>query len=361
MSDSEIIKAKLRRLLPQLDLETATQRTIQQHLEDELGIPLDSYKAIIKAEVDAFLLGYPDSGDQRPAGHAATPMSNDHDQPSGPSPKRPRTMPPSEAPGTVKRENNGAGPTGYSVSTSLSSKRYAGVRTFKNATFVDVREFYEKDGQLAPGQKGLSMTPSQWQTLTAGMQSVSEALDRGDERFLLDLGNSRRASVGSYGGKRMVQLREYYEKDGAMLPGKKGIALPPDQWNNLVRASGMLTKHLPTMDAKERPTPLPEGASEDLVVEEEKHHPEEIWAGSPEAALSVFLGNMRRAEAIRWREKIGLDLREFYKKADGQMAHGKKGLYLLQEEVASLRHGADDLTKALESLDTSFQCPLSAT
>ena len=33
-----------------------------------------------------------------------------------------------------------------------------------------------------------------------------------------------------------MDLREYYEKDGELLPGKKGIALDLPQWDKLVEA-----------------------------------------------------------------------------------------------------------------------------
>ena len=33
-----------------------------------------------------------------------------------------------------------------------------------------------------------------------------------------------------------MDLREYYEKDGNLLPGKKGIALDLRQWDKLVEA-----------------------------------------------------------------------------------------------------------------------------
>ena len=35
------------------------------------------------------------------------------------------------------------------------------------------------------------------------------------------ISNSRRVTISEFKGKRMVSVREYYEKDGKHLPGKK--------------------------------------------------------------------------------------------------------------------------------------------
>ncbi|RAH73595.1 transcriptional coactivator p15/PC4 family protein [Aspergillus aculeatinus CBS 121060] len=49
-----------------------------------------------------------------------------------------------------------------------------------------------------------------------------------------DLSKSRRVTVSNFRGKAMVNIREYYEKDGHELPGKKGISLPIEQYARLV-------------------------------------------------------------------------------------------------------------------------------
>ena len=44
------------------------------------------------------------------------------------------------------------------------------------------------------------------------------------------LTRNKRLSVGSFGGKTNINLREYFEKDGKWLPTKKGITLNLESW-----------------------------------------------------------------------------------------------------------------------------------
>ncbi|KAK1141372.1 hypothetical protein N8T08_009163 [Aspergillus melleus] len=49
-----------------------------------------------------------------------------------------------------------------------------------------------------------------------------------------EISKMRRVTISTFRGKTMVNIREYYEKDGQELPGKKGISLPLDQFASLV-------------------------------------------------------------------------------------------------------------------------------
>jgi hypothetical protein len=50
---------------------------------------------------------------------------------------------------------------------------------------------------------------------------------------LKKLSKMRFVSVSEFRGKPLVNIREYYESNGKILPGKKGISLAIDQWEQL--------------------------------------------------------------------------------------------------------------------------------
>lgn len=50
---------------------------------------------------------------------------------------------------------------------------------------------------------------------------------------LIHLCKNKFVSVRKFNGKHLVDIREYYEKDGENLPGKKGVALTLDAWESL--------------------------------------------------------------------------------------------------------------------------------
>ncbi|GMG99826.1 hypothetical protein Nepgr_001666 [Nepenthes gracilis] len=57
--------------------------------------------------------------------------------------------------------------------------------------------------------------------------------DDGDDVVVCEISKNRRVSVRNWQGKVVVDIREFYVKDGKQMPGKKGISLTMDQWNVL--------------------------------------------------------------------------------------------------------------------------------
>ncbi|XP_072938548.1 RNA polymerase II transcriptional coactivator [Epargyreus clarus] len=58
----------------------------------------------------------------------------------------------------------------------LQGKKLVKVREFKGKVYVDIREFYEKNGELLPGKKGISLTPEQWRKLVSLSDEINESI-----------------------------------------------------------------------------------------------------------------------------------------------------------------------------------------
>lgn len=54
----------------------------------------------------------------------------------------------------------------------------------------------------------------------------------------------RQVRINEFRGKRSVDIREFYEKDGKVLPGKKGISLNGKQWRKLLEVADEITQAL---------------------------------------------------------------------------------------------------------------------
>ncbi|KAL8528760.1 hypothetical protein ACS0TY_006279 [Phlomoides rotata] len=57
--------------------------------------------------------------------------------------------------------------------------------------------------------------------------------DDSDQIVICELSKNRKVSVRMWQGKVVVDIREFYYKDGNEFPGKKGISLNMDQWKVL--------------------------------------------------------------------------------------------------------------------------------
>ncbi|EPY53346.1 transcription coactivator PC4 [Schizosaccharomyces cryophilus OY26] len=69
--------------------------------------------------------------------------------------------------------------------------------------------------------------------------------------WTLNDSGKKRVTLSEFRGTTYVHIREYYEKDGEMLPGKKGIALNPNEWMQFKRMVGEVTSALGLVDEDE--------------------------------------------------------------------------------------------------------------
>lgn len=61
-------------------------------------------------------------------------------------------------------------------SFQLAKNRFATVSEFRGKVMVGIREFYEADGELRPGKKGISLQLDQWKRLKESMDEIDEAI-----------------------------------------------------------------------------------------------------------------------------------------------------------------------------------------
>jgi hypothetical protein len=55
------------------------------------------------------------------------------------------------------------------------------------------------------------------------------------DEIIIHLGNKKRLTLRKFKGKLLIDIREYYfdKMEGAFKPGKKGIALNKENWDNI--------------------------------------------------------------------------------------------------------------------------------
>jgi hypothetical protein len=66
-----------------------------------------------------------------------------------------------------------------------------------------------------------------------GKEADSRKRDRSEKPDHWDLGQKKRVSINVFRGKTLIDIREYYEDEGELKPGKKGISLTKEQWEKL--------------------------------------------------------------------------------------------------------------------------------
>ncbi|XP_045784286.1 RNA polymerase II transcriptional coactivator-like [Maniola jurtina] len=58
----------------------------------------------------------------------------------------------------------------------LQGKKLVKIQEFKKKVYIDIREFYEKNGEMFPSNKGISLTPDVWTKLLSLRDEINEAV-----------------------------------------------------------------------------------------------------------------------------------------------------------------------------------------
>jgi hypothetical protein len=105
---------------------------------------------------------------------------------------------------------------------------------FKGCELLDVREF-TVDGKRT--YHGISMQFGDWARLIEHKDAISEAL-RLKRGATFPLKAPKQVKVAAYRGVWRVDIRTYFLKNNGhemvMQPTRKGIALTPEQWSELI-------------------------------------------------------------------------------------------------------------------------------
>ncbi|ESP00724.1 hypothetical protein LOTGIDRAFT_112486, partial [Lottia gigantea] len=60
----------------------------------------------------------------------------------------------------------------------LARMRYVSVSEFRGKVMVGIREYYDADGEMRPGKKGISLSLEQWAALKDHMEDIDAAIKR---------------------------------------------------------------------------------------------------------------------------------------------------------------------------------------
>jgi len=96
-----------------------------------------------------------------------------------PKPKKKKSEKKEKAPkdNDSKSQEPKKGPGGE-LMFQIAPMRFATVSEFRGKILVSIREYYDKDGELRPGKKGISLNMEQWNSLKDHMDDINEAIKK---------------------------------------------------------------------------------------------------------------------------------------------------------------------------------------
>ena len=94
-------------------------------------------------------------------------------------------------------------------------------------------DFVVSDDEVENGSSAAPATKRS-KAQSSSQSNSNQAQEDADGNTFWEISKSRRVVISEFKGKKMVSIREYYQKDGKDLPGKKGITMTIEQYSTLM-------------------------------------------------------------------------------------------------------------------------------
>ncbi|QSZ31721.1 hypothetical protein DSL72_001288 [Monilinia vaccinii-corymbosi] len=120
------------------------------------------------------------------------------------------------------------------------------------------------DGAIRKSKKSKTTSTKPAKPTTTPSSTPAPSWDLSDGR------TPRKLELSDFKGQTLINIREFYEKDGKLLPGKKGISLTIDQYKNLLRSIPQINANLKKKGIDVGSEEEEEEEDDDEEVEEEK-------------------------------------------------------------------------------------------
>lgn len=187
MSDTEELRAGIQAILDEQgsNISKWTFKKILGELESQLGVSLNDKKDEVKRLlVDAM-------SEQKKKKNSKAEEEGEEEEEEQPTKKRKAEA--NDKSGANKKPAKATSSSSSSSSPEINKEKdgslwisltdsellRARVSKFKSMTLVDIRKYYkDKSGEIKPGNKGVSLTPDQWNAVKANIDTIDGMLSK---------------------------------------------------------------------------------------------------------------------------------------------------------------------------------------
>lgn len=138
-----------------------------------------------------------------------------------------------------------------------------------NDDFV-ISDDTSRNGSAAPPLKRSKKSAGETTSSHFSTPSATTPAKRDAENNLYwEISKARRVVLNDFKGKKMISIREYYEKDGNWLPGKKGISMTLEQYGALMGVLPAVDRELRRGGVEDLPRPDYSTSEDGAAVKDE--------------------------------------------------------------------------------------------